>query len=134
MKFSLATLAVVGFSISEVVAFPHLTARALQDLLKREPNSKRCPFSQQNNQKHSKRQVGFDPKAQYVSTTGANAWVAPNLAAGDKRGPCPGLNALANHGYLPHNGIAPMNTIIQAVNQGPFNLDAVCSNLWLRCD
>ncbi|KAH8808692.1 Chloroperoxidase [Xylogone sp. PMI_703] len=24
--------------------------------------------------------------------------------AGDSRSPCPGLNALANHGYLPHNG------------------------------
>ncbi|KAL0566333.1 hypothetical protein V5O48_015684 [Marasmius crinis-equi] len=23
---------------------------------------------------------------------------------GDARGPCPGLNALANHGFLPHNG------------------------------
>ncbi|RMZ73188.1 Chloroperoxidase [Pyrenophora seminiperda CCB06] len=24
--------------------------------------------------------------------------------AGDSRGPCPGLNTLANHGFLPHNG------------------------------
>lgn len=24
----------------------------------------------------------------------------------DKRGPCPGLNAAANHGFLPRNGIA----------------------------
>ncbi|CAE6453669.1 unnamed protein product [Rhizoctonia solani] len=31
--------------------------------------------------------------------------------AGDKRGPCPGLNALANHGYLPHNGVT---NLIQA--------------------
>jgi len=30
----------------------------------------------------------------------------PNYAAGDVRGACPGLNALANHGYMPRNGIA----------------------------
>jgi len=23
----------------------------------------------------------------------------------DERGPCPGLNAAANHGFIPHNGI-----------------------------
>ncbi|KAH6694830.1 hypothetical protein BKA61DRAFT_637428 [Leptodontidium sp. MPI-SDFR-AT-0119] len=31
---------------------------------------------------------------QHVSTTGEHAFVAPNLAAGDQRGPCPGLNAM----------------------------------------
>jgi hypothetical protein len=30
-------------------------------------------------------------------------YVAPG--SGDRRGPCPGLNAAANHGFLPHNGI-----------------------------
>ncbi|KAI6352279.1 hypothetical protein MCOR25_009460 [Pyricularia grisea] len=29
-------------------------------------------------------------------------WQAP--ASGDRRSPCPLLNSLANHGYLPHNG------------------------------
>lgn len=37
--------------------------------------------------------------------TGAHAFVAPNFNAGDQRGPCPGLNALANHGYISHNGV-----------------------------
>ncbi|KAI9375899.1 Chloroperoxidase [Aspergillus egyptiacus] len=32
----------------------------------------------------------------------AREWVAPG--PGDSRGPCPGLNTLANHGYLPHDG------------------------------
>ena len=65
-----------------------------------------------------KRQTTFDPSAQLVSTTGPHAWLAPNLAAGDQRGPCPGLNALANHGYLPHNGVADIPTIVEAVNTG----------------
>lgn len=30
----------------------------------------------------------------------------------DQRGPCPGLNTLANHGYIPRNGIA---TVAQTV-------------------
>lgn len=38
-------------------------------------------------------------------------FVAPG--PGDARGECPGLNAMANHGYLPHNGIA---TIEQFIN------------------
>ncbi|KAH7319976.1 Chloroperoxidase [Stachybotrys elegans] len=29
-------------------------------------------------------------------------WIAPGPS--DSRGPCPGLNTLANHGYLPHDG------------------------------
>ncbi|PLB34724.1 peroxidase family protein [Aspergillus candidus] len=29
-------------------------------------------------------------------------WIVPG--PGDSRGPCPGLNTLANHGYLPRNG------------------------------
>jgi len=40
---------------------------------------------------------------------------------GDQRGPCPGLNALANHGYLPHNGVATPAQIVTAVQEG-FNM------------
>lgn len=36
----------------------------------------------------------FNAKKQFVSNTGAHAFVAPNRAAGDQRGPCPGLNAM----------------------------------------
>lgn len=32
----------------------------------------------------------------------------------DQRGPCPGLNTMANHGYLPRNGIATQEQIIRA--------------------
>lgn len=38
--------------------------------------------------------VNFDPTLQYVSTTGQHAFVPP--VTGDFRGPCPGLNAMAN--------------------------------------
>ncbi|GLB42846.1 putative peroxidase, family 2 [Lyophyllum shimeji] len=48
----------------------------------------------------------------------------PFIAPGpdDRRGPCPGLNTLANHGYLPRNGIASFEEIINATTHG-YNMD-----------
>ncbi|TFK26066.1 Cloroperoxidase [Coprinopsis marcescibilis] len=43
------------------------------------------------------------------------------LRQGDVRGPCPGLNTLASHGYLPRNGVATPTQIINAVQEG-FNM------------
>ncbi|EJD46377.1 heme-thiolate peroxidase [Auricularia subglabra TFB-10046 SS5] len=43
------------------------------------------------------------------------------LKDGDQRGPCPGLNALASHGYLPRSGVATPAQIINAVQEG-FNM------------
>lgn len=98
------------------LAFPLLPDNAVEALSKRLTKSGNCPYSSTN--KPDKRQVTFDPSTQYVSTTGANAFVPPDFAAGDQRGPCPGLNALANHGYLPHSGVASLTTITDAVNNG----------------
>lgn len=39
------------------------------------------------------------------TVTGDHSFIAPNFARGDQRGPCPGLNALANHGYIGRNGV-----------------------------
>jgi len=41
---------------------------------------------------------------------------------GDQRGPCPGLNTLANHGYIPRNGVASFEQIIQGTGEG-FNME-----------
>ncbi|KAF7773206.1 hypothetical protein Agabi119p4_5373 [Agaricus bisporus var. burnettii] len=48
----------------------------------------------------------------------------PFMPAGpnDMRGPCPGLNTLASHGYLPRNGIATPAQVINATMQG-FNME-----------
>ncbi|KAH6881249.1 aromatic peroxygenase precursor, partial [Coprinopsis sp. MPI-PUGE-AT-0042] len=40
----------------------------------------------------------------------------------DIRGPCPGLNTLANHGYLPRGGVATPQHIVKAVMEG-FNME-----------
>lgn len=63
--------------------------------------------------------AGFNAAAQKVSTTGANAFVAPG--SGDIRGPCPGLNALANHNYIPHNGVTTFAQAITATTQGQYS-------------
>ncbi|KZV87671.1 aromatic peroxygenase precursor [Exidia glandulosa HHB12029] len=44
------------------------------------------------------------------------------LRAGDQRGPCPGLNALASHGWLPRNGIVTPGEIVTAVQNG-YNME-----------
>jgi len=63
-------------------------------------NGKRNPLARPH-----KKRVSFDPASQYVSTTGQYAFIPPDFTAGDVRGPCPGLNAAANHGYIPRNGV-----------------------------
>ena len=49
--------------------------------------------------------VVFDAQDQFVDVRpgSGHEFVAP--VSGDLRGQCPGLNAAANHGFLPHNGI-----------------------------
>nr|POF17519.1 aromatic peroxygenase [Quercus suber] len=52
----------------------------------------------------------FSATEQYVSTTGEHAYASP--AADEIRGPCPGLNAAANHGYLSRSGVT---TILETI-------------------
>lgn len=40
----------------------------------------------------------------YIAVDGIHEFQPPK--DDDQRGPCPGLNALANHGYLPRSGVA----------------------------
>ncbi|KUJ24283.1 putative aromatic peroxygenase [Mollisia scopiformis] len=112
MKTSLVSLAVLAIAVSEVAAFPALAAEHAERLA----NSQRGKRSTLARSIHKKR-VTFDPASQYTSTTGAHAFVPPNFAAGDVRGPCPGLNAAANHGYIPHNGVGTMGDFVNGTNE-----------------
>ena len=120
LSFVLFTLSAIN-----VTAFPRFNADSVKELAKYAKRSSECPHLAKQDeaecphlakQRELKRQTTFDPTSQRVSTTGKYAWVAPG--AGDQRGPCPGLNALANHGYLPHSGVADIPTIIAAVKNG----------------
>ncbi|KAF4622686.1 hypothetical protein G7Y89_g14341 [Cudoniella acicularis] len=54
---------------------------------------------------------GFSASEQYVSNTGDYAFVLPG--PNDLRGPSPGLNVMANYGYIPRNGVASITQSIQ---------------------
>ncbi|KAK5675257.1 hypothetical protein LTS10_012018 [Elasticomyces elasticus] len=57
----------------------------------------------------------FDAKAQLIDVSGTHAFTPPS--SGDARGFCPGLNALANHNYLPHNGVATITQFVDATTK-----------------
>ncbi|KAI1422637.1 hypothetical protein F5Y12DRAFT_799343 [Xylaria sp. FL1777] len=112
MRKSTFLLPLLSLTISRVSAFPgHLPGAALRlprTTEARDANKVHdCPFA--------KRQAAgitpyFDAKMQYVSNTGDHAFVPPG--GSDQRGPCPGLNAMANHGYIPHNGVGTIEEFI----------------------
>lgn len=87
-----------------------------------------CPFAREKRQAPGVTPP-FNAQEQYVSNTGAHAFIPPS--GNDQRGPCtsltnlphsrarvtdynsgPGLNAMANHGYMPHNGVGNMQDFI----------------------
>ncbi|KAI0903293.1 Chloroperoxidase [Ustulina deusta] len=58
----------------------------------------------------------FDPLTEPIDVSGEHAFKAPDFKNGDLRGPCPGLNALANHNYIPHNGVVSLTDVIEQAN------------------
>ena len=127
MKVSQATLGLLALPMTGVVAFPAIMYEAAAKAAESQTKEKRCPYAEaQAKEKREcpfadandkiKRAVGFDATAQYIDTTGAHAFVPPST--NDLRGPCPGLNALANHNYLPHDGWASISQFINATNSG----------------
>ena len=56
----------------------------------------------------------FNAAAQYVDVGpgSGHEWQAPG--PNDLRGPCPGLNAFANHGFIPKNGYATIAQFVEA--------------------
>jgi len=51
-----------------------------------------------------------------INVEGDHAFRPPQK--GDQRGPCPALNALANHNYIPHNGVTSYVEVVAAITQG----------------
>ncbi|KAJ3533548.1 heme-thiolate peroxidase [Fusarium decemcellulare] len=61
--------------------------------------------------------IDFNPKEQLIDVHGDHEFQPPNWEAGDVRGLCPGLNTLANHNYLPRNGVATWLQYVEAVGK-----------------
>jgi hypothetical protein len=53
--------------------------------------------------------LNTDTDMRLLTVTGEHSFIPPNFDAGDQRGPCPGLNALANHGYIGRNGVTSVS-------------------------
>jgi hypothetical protein len=93
-----AVMAVMGFATA--AAYPFMAETGAAEHYLRQARSLQSSGA---SDVEVKRALGFDASLQKVDVSGSHAFNPPG--AGDKRGPCPGLNALANHGYLPHNGM-----------------------------
>ncbi|TGO85194.1 hypothetical protein BPOR_0421g00020 [Botrytis porri] len=71
---------------------------------------------QVENHPEVKKRLLVDSLTTPIDVTGDHVFVPPDFENGDQRGPCPGLNMLANHNYIPHNGVASMVEIVAGVN------------------
>ncbi|KAL1601572.1 hypothetical protein SLS60_006487 [Paraconiothyrium brasiliense] len=67
------------------------------------------------------------PEEQRIDVTGEHRFIPPDLPK-DYRGPCPALNALSNHGYIPRNGIASIDQIVAASTR-VFGFDETFANI-----
>lgn len=116
------TSAILGLALTTTtLALCPYAERALEDpeFLKRHLKERDTASPEK---RHEKRQSGpgnipfttFNEN-QLIDVTGEYAWVAPG--PNDIRGPCPGLNALANHGYFPHSGVVPLAVGASATEQ-----------------
>lgn len=118
--YSLSILSALSIQGTIVSAFPHLAAEyaASQKLEKR--INPITPFPEYPGAPAHATYNQFNAGTQMVSTTGIHAWMAP--VPNDIRGPCAGLNAAANHGYLPRSGIVDSASINSGLQEA-FGLD-----------
>ncbi|PIA98869.1 Aromatic peroxygenase [Cercospora beticola] len=118
MKFSASVLLAVGAS-----AFP---AKIMEEAIKRDPELV-AKALEAVDVDMLKRQAGaggatalFEPVPKFNAATqfinvgpgSGHEWQAPG--PNDQRGPCPGLNAFANHGFQQRNGVATIQQYIDA--------------------
>lgn len=117
MKFITSTALLGAAIINGVTAYPQIANQVLEARAAE-------AAAEANGQDLEGRQINppppvppiFNAKEQYVSNKGKYKFVAPGPT--DQRGPCPGLNALANHNYMPHNGVGTINDFIESTYAG----------------
>ncbi|THV02059.1 hypothetical protein K435DRAFT_717657 [Dendrothele bispora CBS 962.96] len=95
-------------------SFLPIAASSMSDLDNASSSSpsatRRCPLTKPNGSPLKVKRANSTTNAIPIDVSGEHEFRMPQK--GDRRGPCPGLNALANHGYLPHSGIT---TIFEAI-------------------
>ncbi|KAF7597427.1 hypothetical protein BBP40_003674 [Aspergillus hancockii] len=58
-----------------------------------------------------------DSMSSPIDITEDHTFQPPDFEKGDQRGPCPGLNALANHAYIPRSGVVSFANVVAAINE-----------------
>lgn len=98
-------LSVLGFA-STALAMPGMGAHLAAKIKPRQSLPSVLPLSADEGNSGPIPSLVFDPTDQFVNVApgSPNEFITP--ASLNQRGPCPGLNAAANHGFLPRNGIA----------------------------
>ncbi|KAF2213276.1 hypothetical protein CERZMDRAFT_39839 [Cercospora zeae-maydis SCOH1-5] len=121
MKFSTQLLLAVGAS-----AFP---ARIMEEAVKRDPTivAKALEFLDVENLKRQEGADGataifepipkFNAGAQFIDVGPGSGHEFQAPGPNDQRGPCPGLNAFANHGCKQKNGVATIQQYIDATTE-----------------
>jgi Peroxidase, family 2 len=112
-------LVALSLFLAEIVAFPsHMFDLSMDEEEKRNIANIAASIEADAKTRRAGTPIapGFDASQQYVSNKGAHAFVPPG--PNDLRGPCPGLNAMANHAYIPHNGVATITEFIQGTYDG----------------
>lgn len=104
MQYALLGASILGAAN----AFPHMAKQLMDQVEKRAAESGVSYTGFQTTE--------FNPSAQYVSNSGQYYYKAADFSAGDIRGPCPGLNAAANHGYINRNGVTNLQQAIDGTN------------------
>ncbi|CAI6290656.1 unnamed protein product [Periconia digitata] len=74
-------------------------------LRRRQVSIPNLPLSQNEGNSGPIDSTTFSASEQYVNVKPGSANEYRDPGTNDKRGPCPGLNAAANHGFLPRNGL-----------------------------
>jgi hypothetical protein len=110
MKFSLFSFSLLS-SNAFVNAFPALNPGQLDGLT---PERLNAVIRSVDEFKQTKRFLVDSTKP--IDVTGKHTFKAPTR--NDQRGPCPGLNALANHGYISRDGVTSLAEVVTAINQG----------------
>jgi hypothetical protein len=94
--------------LSIVVALPCVSAAAcpmahMHNIARQLPN---LPLSQNEGNSGPIDSTTFSASEQFVNVQAGSGHEYQDPGTNDKRGPCPGLNAAANHNFLPRSGVA----------------------------
>ncbi|EXF73805.1 oxidase [Colletotrichum fioriniae PJ7] len=109
LHYALSILPCFG---SGVLGFPAYAADALREELSSKLSGH---IASAFHEVHEKRLL-FDPLTTPIDVTGDHKFIAPDFKNGAQRGPCPGLNALANHGYISRKGVTSLVEVTAAIN------------------